>query len=199
MRVEATNGANRTNRQGKAGGTCGTNKPDCGSWMGPGGSFYKTNPIPAGQDTPPIPRFHHSRIPVPSPSCETKPIPVTRPIGRSAFPERAGAQNKPNFAVLAGRTQGAGRTNKANFPPDVRKWARTGKPARARRGTTCVKQSQFPPAGRSGDGRSRRASVQNKANWRREQGSVTRYPTPGRYTFVRNKTPATKVGFMQLA
>jgi hypothetical protein len=74
-------------------GVRGTNKPNferCGRH--PRGRLCKTKPIPGGRDAPTIAVFHHSSIPSPGPSRQTKPIRrravVGRgPIGRLAVPE----------------------------------------------------------------------------------------------------------------
>ncbi len=52
----------------------------------PGGRRCRTNPIPGGRNTPIVPLFHHSSIPIRCLPCETKPIPGTRRPWRDRAP-----------------------------------------------------------------------------------------------------------------
>jgi hypothetical protein len=87
-----------------------------GARLRPGGRLCETNPIRQPM-YPSIPPFHHSNIPVPCLSCETKPIPADAkkrqvPGGERVmvyWPREQPRQNKANFQAWSFVR------NKANF------------------------------------------------------------------------------------
>jgi hypothetical protein len=62
----------------------------------------KRSQFPAGRDTPTIPIFHYSSIPVRCRLCKTKPIPAG-PGGMGPRERGAIVQNEPNFGERTGR------------------------------------------------------------------------------------------------
>ncbi len=130
---------------------------------------------------PTIPLFHHSNIPVPILSCETKPI-LPRAMGRvNAFCKRSydefrlakAAAKQSQFWMASGGT-GLGRRFDCGFwieygvaaePPGRPRPSCTNKPNWPPAGLGRVKQSQFPtplPIGRSAFPGG--PNVRNKAN-----------------------------------